>query len=434
MRTKAVLLSLLFANAVASQDSSFTAKEAIDLALKQNLDIQISSTDLDIAKANNNWGNAGGLPTATGNIFNTEAISNINQKLANGSNIERNNVSNSSINANLAISWRVFNGMRVRSTMERFDAMEKMGTIAVAQQIDQVIFDVLNIYYNLIRLKKQVIATKAIIDLSKERLKIAETRFNVGSGAKTDMLQAKIDLNAQEVNLQNIYKQVSNTKASMNTLLKKDAGASFHPKEEQFSIPSIEYNTLVSKIDQQNPQLLLAQQEKLNLMIEKKIISSQRMPSVNLNSNTVLNRSKSTAGFFLTNQTFGPNIGLGIGIPIFNGNINKTQLKVNSIQQKKQDLQTEQLRALLQRDLLIAFQEYQNAVSVSMVEESNVQLAKENNFISTERFKKLQSNSIELRQAQLSLIEAQDRYINAQYRAQIAATAIRYITGEISKQ
>jgi len=270
MRIKAVLLSLLFANAVASQDSSFTAKEAIDLALKQNLDIQIASTDLDIAKVNNNWGNAGGLPTATGNIFNTEAISNINQKLANGSNIERNNVSNSSINANLAISWRVFNGMRVRSTMERFDAMEKMGTIAVAQQIDQVIFDVLNIYYNLIRLNKQVIATKAIIDLSKERLKIAETRFNVGNGAKTDMLQAKIDLNAQEVNLQNIYKQVSNTKASMNTLLKKDAGASFHPKEEQFSIPSIEYNALVSKIDQQNPQLLLAQQEKLNLMIEKK--------------------------------------------------------------------------------------------------------------------------------------------------------------------
>jgi outer membrane protein TolC len=109
-------------------------------------------------------------------------------------------------------------------------------------------------------------------------------------------------------------------------------------------------------------------------------------------------------------------------------------LKVNSIQQKRQELQTEQLRALLQRDLLIAFQEYENAVSVSKVEESNVKLAEENNFISTERFKKLQSNSIELRQAQLSLIEAQDRYINAQYRAQIAATAIRFITGEISKQ
>ena len=64
MRIKAVLLSLLFANAVSSQDSSFTAKEAIDMALKQNLDIQIASTDLDIAKANNNWGNA-----ARNNVF-----------------------------------------------------------------------------------------------------------------------------------------------------------------------------------------------------------------------------------------------------------------------------------------------------------------------------------------------------------------------------
>lgn len=434
MRIKILFISLLIANAGLSQENRFSAKEAIDMALKQNLDIQIAGTDLDLAKANNNWGNAGGLPTVNGNISNNEAVSNINQKLSNGNSIVRNNVANSNINANLAISWRIYNGMRVRSTKERFDAFERIGTIAVAQQIDRVIFDVLNIYFNLIRLNKQVTATKAIIDLSKERLKIAETRFNVGNGAKTDMLQAKIDLNAQEVNLQNIAIQIANTTASMNVLLKKNAGDSFFPKDDQFNIPLIEYSALVSKIEQQNPQLLLSQQEKLNLTIERKIINAQRMPTVSLNSNTILNRSKSIAGFFLTNQTFGPAIGLGVGVPIFNGNINKTQLKANTIQQKRQDLQIEQIRQLLQRDLLIAFQEYQNAVEVSKVEESNVKLAEENNFISTERFKKLQSNSIELRQAQLSLIEAQDRYINAQFRAQMAATSIHFITGEISKQ
>lgn len=434
MRIKAVLFSLLMANMALSQDSSFSAQEVIDLALRQNLDIQIAATDLEVAKVNNNWGNAGGLPTINGNVSNNEAVSNINQKLSNGNSIERNNVSNSNINANLAISWRIYNGMRVRSTKERFDALEKTGTIAVAQQIDQVVFDVLNTYYNLIRLNKQVIATKAIIDLSKERLKIAETRFNVGNGAKTDMLQAKIDLNAQEVNLQNIDKQIANTTTAMNALLKKEPGSPFHAKDDQYSIPLIEYSTLGIKIDQQNPQLLLSQQEKMNLLIERKIINAQRMPSVSLNSNTVLNRSKSTAGFFLTNQTFGPAIGLGIGIPIFSGNIIKTQLKVNTIQQKKQNLQIEQIRQFLQKDLLIAYQEYENAVAVLKVEESNVKLAEENNFISTERFKKLQSNSIELRQAQLSLIEAQDRQINAQYRARMAANAILFITGEISKK
>ena len=428
-----VIISLL-SNGVLAQDSIFTSKDAVNLALQQNLEIQIAQSDLEIASINNNWGNAGKWPLITANVNNTEALSNINQKLSNGSSIVRNNVSNNNFSTNLAISWRVFNGLRVRSTKERFESIEKMGSISLQQQIDQVIFDVLNIYNNIIRLKKQINATTAIIDLSKERLKIAETRFNVGSGAKTDMLQARIDLNAQEVNLQNIYKQLENTKATINTLLKRKPGAPFYAKDEQFVIPNIDYVTVLEKLEKQNYQLLLAEQEKINILIDKKIINSQRMPTATVSSVTNLTKTKAGAGFFLTNQTFGPNLGLGIGIPIFNGNITKTQLKVNQVLQKKQDLQLDLIRSTLQRDLLISFQEYQNAVSVSKIEESNVKFAEENNMISTERFKKLQSNSIELRQAQLSLIEAQDRFINAQYRAQIAAYTLQFITGEISKQ
>jgi outer membrane protein TolC len=107
-------------------------------------------------------------------------------------------------------------------------------------------------------------------------------------------------------------------------------------------------------------------------------------------------------------------------------------LKVNAVQQKQQALEIEALKYRIQRDIFIAYQEYQNAIEATKIEESNVKLAEENNKISTERFRKLQSNSIELRQAQLSLNDAQDRYINAQYRAHIAATSILYTIGEIS--
>ena len=434
MRFSFVVIFSLLSHGLLSQDSLFSAKDAVNLALQQNLEIQIAQSDLEIATINNNWGNAGKWPLITANVSNTEALSNINQKLSNGSSIVRNNVSNNNFNTNVAISWRVFNGLRVRSTKERFESIEKMGSIALQQQIDQVVFDVLNIYNNIIRLKKQLSATTAIIDLSKERLKIAETRFNVGSGAKTDMLQAKIDLNAQEVNLQNIYKQLDNTRASINTMLKRKPDDLFIAKDDQFIIPVINYANVVEKLEKQNYQLLLAEQEKINILIDKKIINSQRMPTATLSSVTNLTKTKAGAGFFLTNQTFGPNLGIGIGIPIFNGNINKTQLKVNGVQQKQQSLQTELLKSSLQRDLLIAFQEYQNANSVSKIEETNVKFAEENNMISTERFRKLQSNSIELRQAQLSLIEAQDRFINAQYRAQVAGYTLLYLIGEISKQ
>jgi outer membrane protein TolC len=433
MKFRLFLLCTLFVFKIKAQDSSFTLRAAIDLALKQNLDIQIIGTDLEIAKANNNIGNAGGLPLIAANLVNTEARSNINQKLSNGNSISRNNVSNNAINGNLSISWRVFNGFRVRATKERFETLEKMGELAVGNQIDQVVFNVYNIYFNLVRLNKQMKATKAIIDLSRERLKIAETRFAVGNGAKTDMLQAGIDLNAQEVNLKNIQNNVQNTITALNAVLKRNLDAPFVPLDQQFAIPQLNYRDLSSKIETQNLQILMAQKEKMNLVIDRKIIQSARMPTLTVNSNTVLNKTKSTAGLFLVNQNFGPNIGLGIGIPIFNGNINKTQLKVNQIQQKRQDLEMEQLKNTLQRDLLLAFQDYENALGVVKMEENNVKLAAENNMISTERFRKLQSNSIELRQAQLSLIEAEDRYIQAQFNAQLSANILKFIAGEISK-
>jgi outer membrane protein TolC len=203
--------------------------------------------------------------------------------------------------------------------------------------------------------------------------------------------------------------------------------------DNDFAIQKIDFNNLIQKLESQNNLLQIAAQERINLLNERKIINSQRLPSLTLNTNTVLNRSKSTAGFFLTNQTFGPNIGLSVGVPIFNGNINKTQLKVNEIQVKQQSYQQESLKVNLQRDLLIAYQDYINALENSKIEENNVKLAEENNMISTERFRKLQSNSIELRQAQLSLIEAQDKYIDAQYQAQIAVSTLLFLSGEISK-
>jgi outer membrane protein TolC len=133
-------------------------------------------------------------------------------------------------------------------------------------------------------------------------------------------------------------------------------------------------------------------------------------------------------------MTYGPNIGVSISVPIFNATQVKTQLKVNTIQQHQQELRKEFIKAQLKEDVLIAFQEYQNALSIADIEKTNISIAEENNYISTERFKKLQTNLIELRQAQASLIQAQDRYINAMFRAKMAASAIQFILSEIGSE
>jgi outer membrane protein TolC len=416
---------------VAQSDSSFTARDAVDLALQQNLGIQIATSELDIARINNNWGNAGKWPVITAGVGNTEALTNLNQKLSNGSEINRNGVTNNILTANVTANWRLYNGMRIRATKERFDILEKMGELQLKQEVNSLTMEVLMGYYNIVRLNMQARATKAIIDLSMEREKIAETRFNVGSAAKTDLLQASIDVNSQQVNLANLHQQIRVAKSTLNNLMKRNPDAPIQIVDTTFAIPTLALEEFRSKAIKQNLQLMIAQRERAMLLEDKRIINSQRLPVLNLSSVTSFNRNKATGGFFLTNQTYGPNLGLNLSVPIFNGQITRTQLKTQDIRIKQQNLQTEQLQNLIQRDIQIAFDEYRNAVEVSAVEQKNVALARENNYISTERFRKLQSNSIELRQAQLSLIEAQDRYITATFRAKIASVNLQWLAGEI---
>jgi outer membrane protein TolC len=321
--------------------------------------------------------------------------------------------------------------MRIRATKERFEELEKIGDIALKDEITRVGYDVLIAYYNLERLQQQVRAINAIIDLSRERLNIAETRFNVGSAPKTDMLQASIDLNAQQVALQNLLVQMRNTKSILNNLLRRDPATPLTPSDTGFLIRPIDFYQYKQKIDTQNFQLLLAQRQRNVLVQDRRIINSQRLPVLALNSTSSYNRNVASAGLFLANQTYGPNIGLSLGIPIYNSNIFKTQLRANAVQQKQQQVRVDLLKTEIERDMQIAYQEYQNALNIVEIEKKNVKLAEENNFISSERFKKLQGNSIELRQAQLSLIEAQDRLINASFRAKLAETTIHFLAGEL---
>ena len=195
---KIKFLLVLFAAPLAlqaQQDSTvLNAQEAVRIALEKNLNIKIVQEDLTIAKINNTWGNAGRWPTITAFIQNTEALTNLDQQLSNGTNIKRNGVTNNILNGNLTAQWRIYNGQRVVASKRRFEELEKIGQINVEAQMQQISFDVLVTYYNIVRLNQQVKAFSGIIALAEERLKIAQTRFEVGSAAKTDMLQSAIDL------------------------------------------------------------------------------------------------------------------------------------------------------------------------------------------------------------------------------------------------
>ena len=72
-----------------------------------------------------------------------------------------------------------------------------------------------------------------------------------------------------------------------------------------------------------------------------------------------------------------------------------------------------------------------NTVARTVLQQKDMELVKENNFINLERFKKLSITSVELRQGQINYTDAQTRLINAQYQSKIAEAEMLLLVGSL---
>jgi outer membrane protein TolC len=415
----------------ASAQSLLTLDQAIQNALQNNYDLQVVKNDREISEIENNWGNAGRLPTVAANGGYTISNSNVFQKLNTGTEIERKGAILQNENASLSAQWRVFNGFRVTAAKRRLETQEEIGNIAVRQQANQTVYNVIVAYLNLMRLKLERKALEETIALFQERMTLAENRFNIGVAAKSDWLQAQVDFNQQQNNL--LVNELNTKEAItfLNNIMVHNPDETFSVSDTLGKINLPSRSEIIASIDTINPQLLIAQKNQLVLMQQSKEINAQRLPTLSVNAGANLNNTNNSAGQLLRNTNYGPVAGVSLAIPIYSAGLVKQQLRVNKVQQKTQQVFYDQLKNDLQTSLANAYNSSENAAKKYELEIKTMEVVKENNFIAMERFRKGSITTVELRQTQLNYIEVQTRLINSMYQMKQAQADILLIMGRL---
>src|SRR5258708_36336763 len=100
-------------------------------------------------------------------------------------------------NASLQATWTVFDGTKMFATKKRLNQLADWGEINIRNQIVNTIAATMTNFYNIVRQQEQLKAINEVMAVNLERLKLAERKLEVGTGAKPELLQAKVDLNAQ---------------------------------------------------------------------------------------------------------------------------------------------------------------------------------------------------------------------------------------------
>lgn len=423
---------LFFVFSVQAQDTLLTAQEAVKIAIENNYGVIISKNEIEIGSINNSWANTSALPLVNATATKQIGVNNLHQKLSNGTVTTKKGNSSQSLNAGLVVNWTIFDGFKMFATKKRLEELERNGEYSFRKNLNETIFNVISSYYNIVTLNEQKKATLEQIRLYNDRNILAERRFEIGTGAKYEVLEAQVDLNEQRSNLLSLQNSIAVAKSSFLNLLGKKPDTTFDVADTILVMPLPSYADMQDKISKQNPDVLLANSQLYILRQEKKEVNSARLPSVDLNGYYNFARSSSGAGFNLLNQTYGPSGSVGISVPLFNGIVVKKQLQISDIYIKNQQITIDQTKNNLQTELNNAYINYNNALKAIDLEQNNLVLAKENILIATERYKRLNITSVELRQIQISYNDAKNRLYNALYQAKMAEATVALLSGDIA--
>jgi outer membrane protein TolC len=319
------------------------------------------------------------------------------------------------------------------ATKKKLEELERSGEYAFRKNLNETVYNVITSYYNIVTLDEQKNATLEQIGLYTDRLNLAQRRFEIGTGAKYEVLEAQVDLNEQRSNLLSLQNSIALAKSSLSNLLGKNSDTSFTVADTIMVMPLPAFTEVQNKIEKQNPDVLLANSQLFVLAQEKKEVNAARLPSVELNGFYNFARNSNGAGFTLFNQTYGPSGSVGLSVPIFNGILVKKQLAISDIQIKNQQISIIQTKKLVETALTNAYINYNNALKAIDLEKNNLVLATENILIATERYKKLNITSVELRQIQISYNNAKNRLYNALYQAKLAEATVALLSGDIAQ-
>jgi outer membrane protein TolC len=418
---------------IAAQESVLTKQEAISITLENNLGIRVSENLRAIDQNNAGILNSGYLPTVTANGGGSFDRQTTEGELANGDIRTADGAETRRYNASVNLNYVLFDGLGRYYDYKRFKERSEQSELEVRQTIETTLLQLFSVYYEVARLEENALNLREALTISQRRLQRAEYQFEYGQNTGLDVLNAEVDVNTDSVNLLNAEQLLRNTKRDLNLILNRDLSRSFAADTTVQFVPALKMEEIRDQAKQNNVRMLLAEKDIKISEYSLKANRSGYLPTVGLTGSYGWNESNNNSplAFVLQNTSTGISAGVNISWNLFDGGTTLTNGKNARIDFENQKLLKTQTELEVARDIENAWDSYQNALFVLDVQEKNLQTNQDNFDRSQERYQLGQITSIEFRQAQLNLLNAELAKSQAKYNAKLAELQLLQVSGQL---
>ncbi len=447
-----VSLSLLWlfpSKAHAQQRNAFTAKQAVDYAMKNSIQVKNALLDIQIQKQSNREftavaypqlnGSIGGtyyfdVPTTTLPDFISPAVYGVlvnnGVKDGNGNTIGFPAGGFGSVPAKFGTKWnanggvdfsqllfdgQVFVGLKARS------AAVKLATEAAEVTKEQIKANVYKLYYQLVVGKQQATSLDANIIRFEKLLKDTKEIYKNGFAEKLDVDKVQVQLNNLKTEKEKVDDQIFMGNAALKFLLNM-------PQQESLDLTdtlsddqltalslndSINYNNR-KEYQQLNTAIILNE-------FNVKRFQLSKLPTLASYATYSKNAQRNQFNFFENGDWFTTAlVGVKLSVPLFDGNARNARIRKAKMELNKVKNTQTLLAQSIDMEVANCRNKIKSAITTLTTQKANVALA-EQVFNSTKlKYEQGLGSNMEIYNAEADLKMAQNNYYGAMYDAIIA--------------
>jgi len=424
------VLFLAGISSVSSAQDTLNLARAIQTGLQNNFDVQIGKLNVEIAKNNNNWGQAGMLPTI--NLIGNQPNNVVQRKPANPFAVPGKNISDN-LNGTLDVQFTLFDGFFVRISKARLEKLEELSDGNARFLMENTVQGIILGYYSVLLQREQLQVLIKNKEFSKERYDYVKLRKELGGAITFDVLQEQNNYltDSASVLQQEIF--LKNAVRNLNLLINENINKTYVFADQiPVVIEEYRYEDLRDKMMSSNTNLrnqYISQElfrnatraaesnysptVTLNMGVNgslDRLTANFRSPTGNTLENTVgyVNRDQNLPVYNTVNETtftqqtltgnsYGAFANFGLRFMLFNGGQIKRAVENARMQERIAELGTSQLKLSLENDLLASYDLYNLRKQLVQISQVRLQAAELNLQLGNERYKNGALSAIDLR-------------------------------------
>lgn len=392
------------------KQQSITLEQAIEIALKNNKDLQAARLELQKSEDGLRASLGAQLPTLDGNLeFNQRAD---DVPSAQETFISRNRTL---LIGQLEVGYELYNGGRRNATIERSRREVYLSKLDVERISEETRFNVGNTYYELQNSDAQVAIAQAAIEDFSQTLRDAQLLEQAGLGTKFDVLQAEVDLaNANQALTRAIAEQRNSRRRLAEVLSvgqNVELTAADEIKENGIWQYSLEESIVMAYKNRAELEQLLVRREISNQ--DREIALSDARPQVSLFANYNFTNTFADNLSTLTGYADGYNTGARIRWRLYDGGIAKARAD-----QETRNIEIEETNFANQRNKIRL--QVENSYNTLIANQENIKTTETAVITATEslrlarlRFQAGVGTQTDVINAQRSLTEARGNFLQA---------------------